>query len=81
MTKTLKLACAAAMLAASSTTVFAQDVPLNTTVSGGTGSEQVAGQAEGALGIAVGAGVAAALTIAVVIAAADGSTATTTVAQ
>ncbi|MEL6451553.1 MAG: hypothetical protein AAFQ19_09845 [Pseudomonadota bacterium] len=46
MTKTLKLISAAAIVAATSTAAFAQDVPLNTTVAGGSGAEKVAGQAE-----------------------------------
>lgn len=47
MTKTLKLISAAALVAATSTAALAQEVPLNTTVSGGQGSEIQAGQGEG----------------------------------
>ncbi len=54
MTKTLKLISAAALMAATSTAAFAQDVPLNTTVSGGAGAEQVDGQVGGALVLSLG---------------------------
>lgn len=79
MTKTFKLISAAALVAATSTAAFAQDVPLNTTVSGGQGAEIKAGQGE------AGGVVIPAMTFVVVTAAAlalgasdDSSTTTTT---
>ena len=68
MTKALKLIAAAALAAATSTAAFAQQIPLNTTVSGGQGSEQVQGQAAGAAALTSALGVAAGLTVLVVVA-------------
>ncbi|MBY5933576.1 hypothetical protein KUV51_11250 [Tateyamaria omphalii] len=52
MTKAFKLISAAALVAATSTAALAQDVPVNSTVSGGQGAEIQLGQGEaGALGL------------------------------
>ena len=73
MTNTLKLISAAALFAATATASLAQDVPLNTTVAGGEGAEQLKGQAGGALGLSSAIGVAAGLTLLVVVAGSDDS--------
>jgi len=74
MTKALKLISAAALAVATSTAAFAQDVPLNTTVAGGQGNEQLRGQAAGGAGALTALGVAAGLTLLVVVAGSDDST-------
>ena len=78
MTKAFKLISAAALVAATSTAAFAQDVPVNSTVSGGQGEEIKAGQGEaGALAITPDAAVAEfAITLAIV--AGDSSSSSTT---
>lgn len=74
MKNTLKLISAAALVAATSTAVMANDVPLNTTVSGGQGVEKVEGQAAGGLLGLSGMAVVAGLTVLVVVAASDSNT-------
>jgi len=63
MTKALKLISVAALVAATSTAALANDVPLNTKVSGGEGTEQLAGQAAGAAIALSSMGVIAGLTV------------------
>ncbi|APX13243.1 hypothetical protein [Tateyamaria omphalii] len=81
MTKALKLISATALVAATSTAALAQDVPVNSTVSGGQGAEIQLGQGEaGALTITP-IGAAAAFTIGLAIAAGGSSSSTTTTTQ
>ncbi|KIC49676.1 hypothetical protein [Tateyamaria sp. ANG-S1] len=78
MTNAFKLISAAALVAASSTAVLAQDVPVNSTVSGGQGAEIQIGQGEaGALAITPVAA-AAVFAIGLAIAAGGSSSSTTT---
>ena len=62
MKTALKLMSAAALVAATSTAAVANDVPLNTTVQGGQGNEQVAGQVEGGVVVLNAMAVVAGLT-------------------
>lgn len=82
MTKALKLIFAMAIAVAWSTASLAQDVPLNTTVSGGQGAEVQVGQGAAAAGSLV---ITPGLVIGVVVVAVaiatgggDGSSTTTT---
>lgn len=78
MTKAFQLISAAALVAATSTAALAQDVPLNTTVSGGQGTEIAAGQGEAsALAITPVAGITA-LAVGLAVAAGNSSSSTTT---
>ena len=77
MTNTLKLIAAAALVAATSTAALAQDVPLNTTVAGGSGAEQLDGQGEANTAILTTTGTLAGLTALVIIAGSSSSTTTT----
>jgi hypothetical protein len=77
MTNTFKLISAAALLAVTSTAAFAQEVPLNTTVSGGAGAEIQVGQGEGAA-LVVTPAAAGVIAAAVILAAAAGSSSSTT---
>ncbi|WP_415404733.1 hypothetical protein [Tateyamaria sp. SN3-11] len=77
MTKTLKLISAAALVAATSTAALAQDVPLNTTVAGGTGAEQVSGQGEAGTLTLTATGTLLGLTAIVLLGGSSSSTTTT----
>ncbi|WP_147112006.1 hypothetical protein [Tateyamaria sp. syn59] len=79
MTKTFKLISAAALVAATSTAALAQDVPLNSTVSGGQGNEIQLGQGEaGALAVPPAAVIAVTAAVLVIAAGSSSSTTTTT---
>ncbi|WP_299047645.1 hypothetical protein [uncultured Tateyamaria sp.] len=78
MTKAFKLISAAALVAATSTATLAQDVPLNTTVSGGQGAEIQVGQGEAGVLAITPIAVTTVFAVGLALAAANSSSSTTT---
>lgn len=73
MKKAFKLISAAALVAATATAAVANDVPLNTTVAGGQGTEQLQGQGAGTAALFTAMGTVSILTIIAVAGASSSS--------